>query len=274
MAQLDDLPIDPERETDSTARYSDTTRRSRTPLVVAVVAIAVVGGLGWYFWQRNRPAPPAPVVAAAPPAEPVAAPPPPAVVLPPLDEMDPFLRTLLSGLSSHPQLLAWLATDDLLGSLATAIDRMAQGQSPARDLAPLRPGPGFAVATRRGTTVIAPASYARYDAVAAAVASVEPARLAEAFRTIEPRLTEAWTRQGHRGSVRDAVQRAAAFVAGTPDTPEELAVVRRVSGYGYANPELQALPPLQRHLLRMGPANVARIREAASAFGAALATDR
>jgi hypothetical protein len=196
------------------------------------------------------------------------------VTLPPLDEMDPFLRTLLSGLSPHPQLLAWLATDDLLGAAATAIDRLAQGQTPARNLAPLRPGAAFAATTRRGQTFVDPASFARYDPLVAAVASVDPAKLADAFVTIEPRLAEAYARQGHAGSVRDAVQRAAAVVVGTPDTPEAIALVKMVSGWGYANPALEALPPAQKHLLRMGPANAARVRQAVSAFAAALAARR
>jgi hypothetical protein len=271
MSEIDDLPLDPSRDGAAPATALEAPRPSWVPLALVALALAVFGGLGWYVWQRNRPAPPATTASPAPAAEAPAATA-PAVVLPPLEQMDPFLRTLLSGLSSHPQLLAWLATDDLLGSLATAIDRLAQGQSPARDLAPLRPAEGFAVATRRGTTIPESRGYARYDGLAAAVASIEPAKLAAAFRTIEPRLAEAWARQGRSGSVREAALRAAAVVAATPDPPDEVALVRRVSGYGYANPELEALPPAQKHLLRMGPANVARVRQAAGAFAAALGT--
>jgi hypothetical protein len=273
MSEIDDLPIDPARDGSTSRVDFETPRPSWAPLALLVAALAAAGGLGWYAWQRNRSAP-APAAAQSPetqaPADAAAAARAP-VVLPPLEAMDPFLRTLLSGLSSHPQLAAWLATDDLLGATATAIDRLAQGQTPARDLAALRPSSTFVVTSRRGQTIVDPTSFARYDALAEAVSSVDPARLAEAFATIEPRLSEAWARQGHTGSVRDAVQRAAAMVASTPDTPEEIPVVQRVAGYGYANPDLEALPPAQKHLLRMGPANVARLRTAASAFAAALA---
>jgi hypothetical protein len=273
MSEIDDLPIDPARDGSTSAFDVQPSRPSWAPLALLVVAIAAAGGLGWYAWQRSRatPTPGATESAGtAAPAEAPAATRSP-VVLPPLEAMDPFLRTLLSGLSTHPQLVAWLASDDLLGATATAIDRLAQGQTPARDLASLRPGSAFAVTTRRGQTIVDPASFARYDGLVAAVASVDPARLAEAFVTIEPRLSEAYARQGHTGSVRDAVQRAAAVVVGTPDTPEEIPVVKKVAGYGYANPDLEALPPAQKHLLRMGPANVATLRQAVSAFIAALA---
>lgn len=276
MSEIDDLPIDPARDGSAPAFTTEPSRPSWAPLALLVVAIGAAGGIGWYAWQRSRttPAPTSSTAAAGAPGGSEQAAPAAPVVLPPLDAMDPFVRTLLSGLSSHPQLLAWLATDDLVGAAATAIDRLAQGQTPARDLAALRPGPAFAVTTRGGQTIVDPASFARYDGLAAAVASVDPARLADAFATIEPRLAEAYARQGHTGSVRDAVQRAAAVVAGTPDTSETIPLVKRVAGYGYANPDLEALPPAQKHLLRMGPANVAKVRQAASAFAAALAVSR
>lgn len=276
MSEIDDLPIDPARDGSTPTFTPEAHRPSWAPLALLVVAIAGAGSLGWYAWQRSRtaPAPASTAASAEAPAgsEPAATATP--VVLPPLEAMDPFMRALLSGLSAHPQLLAWLATDDLVGAITTAIDRLAQGQTPARDLAPLRPGPAFAVTTRGGQTIVDPASFARYDTLAAAVASVDPARLAEAFTTIEPRLSEAYARQGHTGSLRDAVQRAAGVVVGTPDTPETIPLVRKVAGYGYANPDLEALPQAQRHLLRMGPANVAKVRQAVSAFAAALAAGR
>lgn len=276
MSQIDDLPIDPDRSDAAPPYEPEPPRTSWTPVILVVLALVVLGGVGWYVWQRSRSAPATPA-ASAPPAAAVpdgAATPPEPVVLPPLEEMDPFLRGLLSSLSSHPQLVAWLATDDLLGSLATAIDRLAQGQTPARDLAPLRPSGGFATTTRRGVTMIAPASFARYDGLAAAVASVDPERLAQAFVTIEPRLNEAYTKQGHPGTVREALMRAAAVITATPDTPEELQLTPGVGGYAYADPRIEALTPAQKHLVRMGPANVATIREAVRRFAAALATTR
>ena len=276
MSEIDDLPIDPARDGSAPAFTAlESSRPSWAPLALLVVAIVAAGGLGWYAWQRSRtaPKPAAESTGAAAPADAPAATRAP-VVLPPLEAMDPFLRTLLSALSTHPQLAAWLTSDDLLGATATAIDRLAQGQTPARDLASLRPSSAFAVTSRRGQTIVDPASFARYDGLVAAVASVDPAKLAEAFATIEPRLSEAYARQGHSGSVRDALQRAAAVVVGTPDTPEEIPVVKKVAGYGYANPDLEALPPAQRHLLRMGPANVAKLRQAVSAFAAALSASR
>ncbi len=274
MSSIDDLPIDPARDASAPPFTHDSSRPSWAPLALIVLAIAIVGGVGWYVWQRDRAAAPASVATPAAPAPDTQAAAAPRVVLPPLDQMDAFLRTLLSGLSSHPQLAAWLATDDLLGNAATAIDRLAQGQTPARDLAPLRPTAAFAVTTRRGVTYIDPASFARYDGIADAVASVEPGKLATAYLTIEPRLAEAWARQGHTGDLRQAVERALATIASTPTPPAEMQLVKKVSGFGFADPELEGLPAAQKQLLRMGPGNLAKVRQAATGFAAALAASR
>jgi Protein of unknown function (DUF3014) len=192
--------------------------------------------------------------------------------LPPLAEMDPYVRELFATLGTHPELLKWLATDDLVGAIATAIDRLAAGQSPARDLAVLRPTQGFAVTRAGGVTRLDPATTARYAPLVAAVTTVNPATLAAAFTTLRPRLTEAWVAQGHpEGGFDEAVRKAIEIVATTPDVPAEAALVPGVGGYAYADPAFERLPAAQKHLIRMGPDHVRRVREAARQFGAALA---
>ncbi|MBL8139409.1 MAG: DUF3014 domain-containing protein [Acidobacteria bacterium] len=235
---------------------------------------ALVAGAGiWYAVTRQRDAD-APATAAAPPA--VAAPAadaaPVAAPLPPLGEMDPYVRELFATLGTHPEFLKWLATDDLLGALVTAIDRLAEGQSPARDLAVLRPTEGFAVTRAGGITRLDPVTTARYAPLVAAVTTVSPATAAGAFTTLRPRLVDAWMAQGHPdGSFDEAVRRAIAVVATTPDVPGDAALVPGVGGYAYADPAFERLPAAQKHLIRMGPDHVRRVREAARQFGAALA---
>ena len=67
--------------------------------------------------------------------------------LPPLDQMDTFLRALLGTLSSSPELARWLTTDDLIRQMANGIDRIANGASPASELAVLQPKGAFAASS-------------------------------------------------------------------------------------------------------------------------------
>lgn len=274
MPSIDDLPLDTGRdETTTSAPPARSPAGPKVAVLAVLAAVAVAAGVYFYLsWPRGSSAPVRVDAAAAPSAaasvEPAAA----APVLPPLAEMDPYVRSLFATLSSHPEFLKWLATDDLVGAVATAISRMSQGQSPSRDLAVLRPAQGFTVAQRGGVTRIDTASYARYAPLTAAVASVDPAVLATGLATLRPRLVEAWVAQGHSETTfDDAVRRAVNVVATTPDIPADAALVPGAGGYAYADPELERLPGAQKHLLRMGPEHVARVRDAARRFGAALA---
>ena len=246
----------------------------RVVLLAVLVALALGGGL-WYYVTRQRADAAAAVSSSAAAPSPGAALTAPALAaadLPPRAEMDPYVRALLATLGTHPELLKWLATDDLVGAIATAIDRLAQGQSPARDLAVLRPTQGFAVARHSNVTRIDPATYARFSPLVAAVTTVEPAALAAAFTTIRPRLEEAYVAQGHpEGGFDAAVRKAIEVVASTPEVPDDAALVPGVGGYAYADPAFERLPAAQKHVLRMGPDQARQVREAARRFGAALA---
>ncbi len=275
MASLDDLPLDTrQREASEMAPSAPSPPGPRVVLWAVLVALVLGAGL-WYYLSHQR-AGDAATSGAAPPPSTAATLTEPALAvaeLPPRAEMDPYVRTLLATLGSHPELLKWLATDDLVGAMATAIDRLAQGQSPARDLAVLRPAQGFAVARRSNVTGIDPATHARFSPLVAAVTAVDPGALAAAFTTIRPRLEEAYVAQGHpEGGFDEAVRKAIEVVASTPDVPADAALVPGVGGYAFADPAFERLPAAQKHLLRMGPDHARQVRDAARRFGAALAS--
>ena len=276
MTSLDELPLDTGREhAVPTSPSAPSSPGPRVVLLGILVAVALVAG-GWFFVTRPRAPGPATADDPAESAARAVAEAPLAVTpLPPLEQMDPVVRELLGALGTHPELVKWLATDDLVGALATAIDRLAQGQSPARDLAVLRPAQGFAVARPDGVAHTAAASHARYAPLVTAVAAVDPAALATVFLALEPRLAEAYARQGHPdGGFAAAVQRAIAVVAATPDVPADAALVPGVGGYAYADPALEQLPAAQKHVARMGPEQAGRVRESARRFGEALRAAR
>jgi hypothetical protein len=184
-------------------------------------------------------------------------------MLPPLSEMDAFLRTLLGALSSRPQAAAWLATDGLIYQMAAIIDRVSRGGTPAADLRVVAPTGAFTTERRGRRRVMSAASERRYDALAEALASVDPARVAAAYHTIQPRLDEAYRALGRSESTVDvAVRQALDLLVATPvpGGPVEL-VEGPGATWAFADPSLEALAPAQKQLLRMGPANAARVIE-------------
>jgi hypothetical protein len=261
MSEIDDRPL---LRADELARTTGLGRRgSKVPIAIIATLGLVLGGIGAWWWTRGSVRAPQPAAtttgteAAVPPVAEAARP------LPPLGQMDTFLRALLGGLSSSPELARWLATDDLIRQMANGIDHVARGQSPAKDVAVLKPGGTFGTSGLRQRATIDTASYRRYDGLAMMVSSLDARSVASAYRTIQPRLDEAYRGLGRsESSVDQAVAIALQTLIDTPVIREPIRVVPGTGAtYAYADPALEKLTPAQKQLLRMGPDNVARIRE-------------
>ena len=193
--------------------------------------------------------------------------------LPPLDALDPMLRGLMAELTGSPLLTKWLATGDLARQIAAVVDGTAAGSLPLQLLAPLRPTGAFSVVERGGRATIAPASYARYDAMTGAIAALDPAAAARAYRLLAPRLQEAHGELGEGSrtfdsALRDGLRR----LAETPIPDGPVAVTARGGVYAFPDPRLEALTPAQKLLLRSGPDNARRVQAQLAAIIAALGT--
>jgi hypothetical protein len=231
--------------------------------ILGAVVLAMIGGGLARWWTMDRtsvPETPPPAASSAPPPA-ATTPTPPAVELPPFEQMDPFLRALLGALSARPELARWLATDQLLLQMAAAIDRVARGDTPAPDLKVLAPAEAFTPATRGRVREIGPDSFRRYDCLAETLAGIDPAAAVRAYRTIQPRLDEAYRRLGRAESGVDvAVRQALDVLIATPIPDGPLRIEEgRGATWRFADPALESLPPAQKQLLRMGPQNAARI---------------
>jgi hypothetical protein len=223
--------------------------------IIAVLLVVFIAGGAW--WMLRRGETPANTSASAVSATdaPIDRRGEAPVTLPPLSEMDGFLRPLLSALSTRPELAAWLATDDLVRQMAFAIDQAAAGSSPARDFKVIAPKGAFTTTGRGRSRTIDPASYRRYDGVVATITSIDPAAVAKIYRTIQPRLDEAYRGMGNPGGDVDrALQQSLAILLDTPVVTDPIRVVEAGgAAWEYADPKLESLEPTQKQLLRLGP---------------------
>lgn len=270
MGTFDDLNLERTEAWDRPPRSG----ARRAPLIGVIALVLVAGGIVW--WMRTRPVPTAAVermasevpATARPtpvPAEPVKS------DLPPLDALDPMLRGLMAELTGSPLLARWVTTGDLARQIAALVDGTAAGSLPLRLLAPLRPTGAFSVVERGGRAIIAPAAYARYDAMAGAVAALDPAAVARTYRMLAPRLQEAHGELGDASrtfdsALRDGLRR----LAETPIPDGPVAVTARGGVYAFDDPRLEALSPAQKLLLRSGPDNARRVQAQLAAILAAL----
>jgi hypothetical protein len=175
-------------------------------------------------------------------------------------------------LAAFPEAAQWASAPDAIRRAVAAADCIAQGGSPRQHLSFLEPRQPFQVAQTAQGTVIAPASYARYDRVAAVFCHGDAAKVAAAYKRLEPALDLAYRQLGYgQGRFRDVVGHAAAELLAVPVPAEPVYVVPSGRTYAFADSALQAQSDARKHLLRLGPANLrkvqARIRELLAAAG-------
>jgi hypothetical protein len=250
--------------------------RSALPWAVLAGAVVVIAATVLIFRREGPSAPNAAPEVVAAPATPVSeqalGAPADAVELPPLDDSDPVVRELVGMLSSHPRVMAWLATDGLIRNFTVVIDNIASGRMPARYLAVLRPTARFAVIERGEDELsIDPRSYDRYTPIADAAGGIDAAGAARLYSTLKPRIEEAYDALGVAESFDRPLERAIVSLLQVPVIEGSVRLEPKGAGYQYADPRLERLTPAQKQLLRMGPRNVraiqVKLREVALALG-------
>ncbi|MEO7191980.1 MAG: DUF3014 domain-containing protein [Vicinamibacterales bacterium] len=256
---LDDVPLDraplapdvvPPPEAPSPARW------------IVVGASAVLAGALLTFWWMSRAQP----VPAAPPsatARDVAAassrPKRQPIDLPSLNESDSLLRSLVGTLSRNPTLARLLATPGLVRGLTLSLVQIGDGRTPVQPLRVLRPTQRLQI-EGAGPGRIDPQTYARWDAAAGALTSVDPAEAAQLYVNIKPLLDEAYIELGSPdGDIDASITRAIRTLAATPAVSEDVILIKRPGYFEYDDPALRALQPVQKQFLLLGADNRKRV---------------
>jgi hypothetical protein len=284
---LDDFQLERTRRPEDTVRpYRPAIEGKKSgqllPVTLAAVAVVAVGVLALLFLVFRHPAkpkveatppPPATVTPHAPPGAASAA------ALPALDESDAFVRQLAASLSTHPALARWLSQTALIRTLTAVVLNIADGETPRPHLELLAPKQRFHATGRARRIVPDPAGFAGYDAFGDAIASLDAAATARAYRTLEPLFEAAYRDLGHpEGGFAGALDRAIAALVAVPVLRNDVLLVPHAIGFRYADPKLEGLTGAQKQFLRLGPRNVrlvqGKLREVAAALGLSSASTR
>lgn len=243
--------------------------------LVAIVAVIVAVLAGWWLLRGRGGEEAEPVAVEEPPpatqAAPAAEEPVEEEPLPPLDASDRYVAERAGELSSRPELARWLTTENLARRFVAAADNVSRGVSPRPNLPALVTG-GYRVEEVDGTVHGDPAGYRRYDTVAGIFASLDVDGAARLYRRLSPLFDQAYRDLGYPDAdFDDTLRRAIDHLLAAP-VPPASPVLEPVGGggYAYADPDLEALSPAQKHLLRAGPDNVRKIQTQLRALRAAL----
>jgi hypothetical protein len=138
----------------------------------------------------------------------------------------------------------------------------------------LAPGAPFRVAHSGGRMFIDPASYRRFDLLAATFVSLDTEGVARLYSQLHPLLQEAYGELGLPAPSFDAVLTDAVgnvLAVEVPEGPVEIVPATTGTGFEFADAGLERRSAAAKHLLRMGPGNArrvqAKLREIAGALG-------
>lgn len=277
--------------------------QQRSPVVLLLIVTALLAFGWWYLVGKGKPdADPVPAAEisqtpqspaqAMTPAEtntppfadpesglsppPAAAAPPVLPPLPPLAASDTYLRDHWQTLAWPAGLENWLKEEFLIQRAATFVDGLAKGVIagkvlPLAKTPALRPSPGFKVVGKNGQWWLDEANYRRYDDWVNLLSATHPDQLAQAYRWLEPLLESAYGELGQApGGFRARLLKAIDMSLSAPDVTGPIQLKRESVFYQYVDPTLEALPPTQKLLLRMGPAHRQTIKQWLREFQQAL----
>jgi hypothetical protein len=237
-------------------------------LMLAALAGAVIFGFYGRDWWASRGGQ-APAAAAAKPQA-AASVPAEFGPVPPLDDSDDFVRALVRQLSQKPEWATWLASGNLVRSFVVSVDKVAVGSSPSKELKPAAPVARFATLGSGRTLRIDPRSYDRYNSIANVVDAIDPDGAARAYRRMRPLMQQAFDELGYGNlSFDDRLARALGLLVDVPVQEGDVMLKATSVTFQFADPELEALSPAQKHMLRMGPHNMRLVQTKLRAFARA-----
>ncbi len=225
----------------------------------------------------QAPVVPEAVIPSAPEPEPEPQPEPePALVskppeLPGLDNSDDFIRERLLLINSKKEFSNWVKADDLIRRTASYLDGLSNGVMLSK-VFPLTPPEGtFATHKSDGSIWLNAGNYERYNGTINAIANTDMTSIAKMFHFSRPLLEAAFSEMGYNPRQMDGiVLQAIDVILAAPIIVEPIKLTRESVVYKFADPALEALPPLQKQLLRIGPNHTKHLQKQAYALQQAL----
>ena len=254
--------------------------------IIVVLLLVIAGGVVLLTGIWPPAEEPAPTVTAPPPAPPPAPvvadieepappppPPPPEVVrepLPRLEESDDAVRDAVGDIPLGTIGQQYLIPGNIIERSASLIYLMAQGDVPYKLLPVSRPKAAFPISDDGTQVVTDPAGFERYDAMTQWLQGLDLAALLSSLESFIPLFREAWSYYGEDPAAFDmAVVTMLDLVIATPEINlSEARLIRREAVWIFEDPAIEGLSPIQKQVLRMGPANAEIVKaKAAEARG-------
>lgn len=255
--------------------------RAKRPFAAVVAALALLVGLGayYYFWTRAQVAAPPEVPAAAASAPAAAAEPgilhpiekvpgaadpgtlaglPP---LPPLDLSDTMAMNSLSTVLNGDATLRLLIPGDIIRHMVATVDNLPR-QAMAARLVPVKPVPGAFETTQSATgTRLAAHNALRYAPYVLGAEAIDTSRLVGLYVRLYPLFQQAYLELGYPdGYFNDRLIAVIDHLLAAPEPQGQVELVQPKVLYQFADPDLEARSSGQKIMMRVGLENERRLK--------------
>lgn len=196
------------------------------------------------------------------------------IALPTLDDSDTEAKSKLATLTPEGTLGEWLHTDHLIRRSITLVDGLSRGILLQKMIKTPSPKGKF-IAIKEGSKLwVDPANYQRYNYLTDRLNAIDSNKLIELFHLFRPLLEQAYEELGYPAEDLDnAIVAALDQILSTPILTTPIALTHESVQYKYADTKLEALPPIQKQLLRMGPDHTQKIQTKARGLRESLLTN-
>ena len=264
-------------------------QKSNIGIIFAGVGFLVLCGfLYWGFLQEAppseaeavvapTPAPPEEVIMPEQPSlpdpelalEPAVEPSAPVEVMPEvpvvtLEESDAVITEFLPQINSGMLGQQFAMSSNSLERGVAIVDNLRMGAVPYKLLPVGRPSVKFPFQDNGVAVTLDPAGFDRYDGLANTVAEVNVPAVIMLYDLLSVALEGVWAGLGYADmTFEDAALGALNMMLLAPTTDLEARLYKDEANWRYEDNSLEALPALQKQLMRMGPANAEKIQDKA-----------
>lgn len=188
-----------------------------------------------------------------------------------LDESDDTIRNMAEGLSSHPETTSWLLSKDLIRKFVGAVDNIANGLSPRSQIDFFTLEENFKIIEKDGLYYVDHEGYDRYNLVGDVFSSLDSEGWVQLYEQSALLIQEAYTDLGYpEEDFNKTLTTAIVELLKAPVIEGDILLEAKVASYTMADPELENLSEVQKHLIRMGPENVRKIQAKLREIGLAV----
>jgi hypothetical protein len=182
------------------------------------------------------------------------------VVLPALEDSDGLIREAIAQIS--PTLGQWLKTDQLIRKFVLIANDFSQGLRLEKHMRFLKPDQPFAAEIGSRRMFIATKSYQRYDKLAAAIDALDINATLAVYKKFRPLMVQVFNEFSYpeQYGLEDIFTKAAAEILAAPVIEGRIALTHPTVNYKFADPKLEALGPVHKQMIRMGPTNTVIIQ--------------